>query len=53
MTNVANDTVNIPPNERSWDLVQKRNVNDKLPSRQDSYCQASQYEANATQEMSG
>lgn len=38
MTKIANEIVNIPPSQRSWDLVQKRN--DKLPYRQDSYCQA-------------
>lgn len=47
----VNEMVNIPPSLRSWDLVQKRN--DKLPYGQDSYCQASQCEANATQKMSG
>lgn len=51
MKEITNEMVNIPPSQRSWDLVQKRK--DKLPYRQNSYCQASQYEANATQKMSG
>lgn len=51
MAKIANEIVNIPPSQRSWDLVQKRN--DKLPYRQDSNSQASQYEANATEKMSG
>lgn len=51
MAKIANEMMNIPQSQKSWDLVQKRE--DKLPYRQDSYCQSHQYDANATQKMSG